>query len=106
MYQGLSRGDLRATVDQLHTLMIGREPDLTFIIDMDPAEALARGLARKSGEDRFEDFGLGFQETLRHGFLTLAKADPDRCVLIDGNRDPVAVAAEIAVHVADRMPAA
>ena len=36
MYQGLSRGDLRATVDQLHKLMIGREPDLTFIIDMDP----------------------------------------------------------------------
>ena len=30
MYQGLSRGDLRALVDQLHDLMIGREPDLIF----------------------------------------------------------------------------
>ena len=29
VYQGATRGDLRATVDQLHTLMIGREPDLT-----------------------------------------------------------------------------
>ncbi|MCB2151812.1 MAG: dTMP kinase, partial [Rhodobacteraceae bacterium] len=38
MYQGLSRGDLRGIVDQLHTLMIGRDPDLTFIIDMDPAK--------------------------------------------------------------------
>ena len=103
VYQGATRGDLRATVDALHNVMIACEPDLTFIIDMDPAEALARGLARKSGEDRFEDMGLPFQETLRHGFLALAKAHPKRCVLIDGNRDPQAVAAEIAVHVAARL---
>ncbi|MBT8412085.1 MAG: dTMP kinase [Octadecabacter sp.] len=103
VYQGATRGDLRGTVDSLHRLMIGREPDLTFIIDMDPKEALARGLARKSGEDRFEDMGLAFQETLRHGFLALAKAMPNRCILIDGNRDPAAVAAEIAAHVAGRV---
>jgi len=103
VYQGATRGDLRATVDALHSVMINREPDLTFIIDMDPAAALARGLARKSGEDRFEDMGLGFQETLRHGFLALAKAEPNRCVLIDGNRDADAIAAEIAVHVAARL---
>jgi dTMP kinase len=103
VYQGATRGDLRATVDTLHTAMIGREPDLTIIIDMDPATALARGLARGSGEDRFEDMGLGFQETLRHGFLALAKVHPNRCVLIDGNRDPAAVAAEIWAHVVGRM---
>lgn len=96
LYQGATRGDLRAMVDTLHTLMIGLEPDLTFIIDMDPKIALDRGLARKSGEDRFEDFGLAFQETLRHGFLALATANPTRCVLIDGNRDQGAIASEIA----------
>jgi len=98
VYQGATRGDLRGMVDRLHSLMIGREPDLTFIIDMDPATALERGLARKSGEDRFEDFGLPFQETLRHGFLALARANPDRCVLIDGNRTPDQIASEIAAH--------
>lgn len=98
VYQGATRGDLRHMVDQLHTLMIGREPDLTFIIDMDPATALRRGLARSSGEDRFEDMGLPFQETLRHGFLSLARANTDRCVMIDGNRDPAAVASEIRAH--------
>ena len=96
VYQGATRGDLRNTVDRLHDLMIGRDPDLTFIIDMDPATALDRSLARASGEDRFEEFGLGFQETLRHGFLALAKAHPNRCVLIDGNREPEAIASEIA----------
>ncbi|MDG1377373.1 MAG: dTMP kinase [Yoonia sp.] len=98
VYQGATRGDLRGKVDALHELMIGREPDLTFIIDMDPQIALARGLARGSGEDRFEDFGLGFQETLRHGFLTLAKAYPARCVLIDGNRTADQIASEIAAY--------
>ncbi len=98
VYQGATRGDLRGMVDRLHSLMIGREPDLTFIIDMDPQTALARGLARKSGEDRFEDFGLPFQETLRHGFLALAHANPDRCVLIDGNRTADQIASEIAAY--------
>jgi dTMP kinase len=98
VYQGATRGDLRGIVDSLHSLMIGREPDLTFIIDMDPETALQRGLARKSGEDRFEEFGLGFQETLRHGFLALAHANPDRCMLIDGNRTPDQIASEIAAY--------
>jgi len=106
VYQGATRGDLRATVDTLHATMIGREPDLTFIIDMDPKIALARGLARGSGEDRFEDMGLEFQETLRQGFLALAKTYPDRCILIDGNRDPAAIAAEITAHTTDRLAAA
>ena len=101
VYQGATRGDLRNTVDELHRLMIGREPDLTFIIDMDPEVALRRGLARKSGEDRFEDFGLGFQETLRHGFLGLAQSEK-RCVLIDGNRNIEEVAADVATQFAAR----
>ena len=98
VYQGATRGDLRGMVDQLHSLMIGVEPDLTFIIDMDPATALSRGLARQSGEDRFEDMGLAFQQTLRDGFLGLAAAFPDRCVVIDGNRDPGQVGATIAAY--------
>ena len=86
VYQGATRGDLRSKVDLLHTTMIGREPDITIIIDVEPEVALKRGLARNSGEDRFEDFGLEFQESLRHGFLKLAEEYPFRCHLVDGNR--------------------
>jgi dTMP kinase len=103
IYQGATRGDLRATVDRLHALMIGLEPDLTFIIDMDPARALARGLARQTAEDRFETFGLPFQETLRHGFLQLAHAHPERCLVIPGDRQAEDVAAEIAAQAALRL---
>tara|TARA_B100000767_G_scaffold85259_1_gene81930 strand:+ start:1461 stop:2075 length:615 start_codon:yes stop_codon:yes gene_type:complete len=95
VYQGATRGDLRAKVDQLHAAMIGREPDLTLIIDVDPKVALARGLARNSGEDRFEDFGLEFQEKLRTGFLKLTQEYPQRCRLVDGNRPTEAVFADV-----------
>lgn len=95
VYQGAARGDLRTLVDRLHDAVIAREPDLTFIIDMDPDAALARGLARKSGEDRFEDMGAAFQHKLRAGFLALAKDYPSRCHLIDGNRAPDEVATDI-----------
>ncbi|MEM1301258.1 MAG: dTMP kinase [Pseudomonadota bacterium] len=95
IYQGATRGDLRPLVDDLHRLMIGKEPDLTLIIDMDPEAALARGLARGSGEDRFEDFGLAFQQKLRAGFLKLAREFPTRCKIIDGNQTPEAVEAAV-----------
>jgi len=103
VYQGATRGDLRETVDALHQLMIGREPDTTFIVDMDPETALTRGLARNSGEDRFEDFGLKFQQTLRAGFLKLATDFPNRCVIINGDRDMDTIAAEIAATYTARL---
>ncbi|WP_417712895.1 dTMP kinase [Pseudophaeobacter arcticus] len=95
MYQGMSRGDLRATVDQLHALMIGREPDLTLLIDMDPATGLSRAKGRQGTEERFEDFGLGLQEKMRAGFLSLASEFPDRFRVVDGARDIDAVAADV-----------
>ena len=96
MYQGLSRGDLRATVDRLHHMMIGCEPDLTFIIDMDPAEGLSRARARNGSEERFEDFGEDLQCRMRAGFLALAKEFSHRCHVIDGARCARAVAADVA----------
>lgn len=99
VYQGAVRGPLRALVDQLHADLIKCEPDLTFIIDMDPAIALGRGLARKSGEDRFEEFGADFQVRLQRGFLDLAQAFPQRCRVIDGNRAKAQVAADVAAAV-------
>lgn len=96
VYQGATRGALRGQVDRLHDEMIGRDPDMTFIIDMDPVAALTRGLQRQSGEDRFEDFGAAFQICLREGFIALADDFPDRCHIIDGNRSVDEVATEVA----------
>lgn len=95
LYQGISRGDLRGTVDQLHEMMIGREPDLTFIIDMDPAKGLARALSRQTADERFEGFGEDLQKKMRDGFLQIAQQNPDRCVVVDGDRDVDAVADDV-----------
>lgn len=95
VYQGATRQDLRAVVDDLHALMIGVEPDLTLVIDMEPTAALSRGLQRNSGEDRFEDFGLPFQQKLRAGFLALADEFPARVSVINGAESPAGVHAQI-----------
>jgi dTMP kinase len=95
MYQGVSRGARGALVDALHDLMIGVEPDLTLLIDIDAATGLARASARAGAEQRFEDMGLAMQEKLRTGFLALAARHPDRFRVIDGDRPPAAVAADV-----------
>lgn len=95
MYQGLSRGDLRAAVDQMHRLMIGREPDLTLLIDMDPVIGLARAKGRQGKEERFEDFGVALQEKMRAGFLDLAKEFAARFRVVDGARPIADVAADV-----------
>lgn len=95
MYQGLSRGDLRNLVDQLHSLMIGREPDMTLLIDMDPETGLARAKGRQGAEERFEDFGPELQKKMRAGFLALADEFPDRFHIVNGNRDMDSVARDV-----------
>ncbi|NVO54692.1 dTMP kinase [Rhodobacteraceae bacterium B1Z28] len=95
MYQGLSRGDLRGLVDQLHSLMIGREPDMTMLIDMDPDTGLSRAKGRQGTEERFEDFGPALQQQMRAGFLALADEFSDRFRVVDGNRDMDSVAQDV-----------
>lgn len=96
MYQGLRGAGLRAMVDKLHDLMIGQEPDLTLLIDMDPALGLARALGRQGSEERFEGFGEALQRQMRAGFLDLARTMPDRIRVIEGARTPEEVAADVA----------
>jgi len=95
VYQGVARADLRQTVDELHSIIIKKEPDITFIIDTDPEKSLTRGLARNSGEDRFEEFGLEFQKKLRNGFNKLSQTEKSRCHLINGMRSKEEVSNDI-----------
>ena len=95
MYQGISRGDLRALVDQLHSLMIPYDPDITILIDMDPEIGLKRAKARATAEERFEDFGLDLQQRMRSGFLELAREFEMRFAVVEGNRDIVELAETI-----------
>lgn len=88
-------GGRRTLIDRLHTMMIGREPDLTFVIDMEPELGLARAKGRKGHEERFENMGLDLQRQMRAGFLALAAEFAPRCRVINGARAPELVAADI-----------
>jgi dTMP kinase len=104
VFQGLTRGDLADTVDRLHALMIGVEPDLTLLFDLDPAIGLGRATARAGAELRFEDMGLAFQTKAREGFLTLAGRH-SRFRVIDGGADPAKVAEEVWAALASHIAA-
>lgn len=95
MYQGLTRGDLRSTVDSLTDLMIKRQPDLTILIDMDPELGHQRAKARNTKEERFEDFGVDLQRRMRAGFLQLAEEFPDRIRIVNGNQSVEDLSEEI-----------
>ena len=99
VYQGATRGDLRALVDRLHDAVIGQEPDRTIVVDLDPAQAHARAGARAGqgvgAEDRFERFGPAFQARLRDGFLALADEFPERVRVVNGSGSPAEVHARV-----------
>lgn len=103
VYQGATRGDLRGLVDQLHALMIGREPDLTLLIDIDPETGWRRAKARPDAEARFEDFGAELQAKLREGFLSLAREAPERVRVIDGRGTEAEVAEAVARAAAEAL---
>jgi dTMP kinase len=97
MYQGIRRGDgadLRMMVDDLHARMIGVEPDLTVLIDIDAATGHSRAVSRAGAEQRFEDMGTALQARMRDGFLALAASEP-RFAVINGDRAADAVAADV-----------
>ncbi len=97
-YQGVGR-DLG--VDAIRELSLwatrGLLPDLTIVLDVDPAV----GLARVTNPDRLEAEPLAFHQRVRTGFIALAALDPGRYLVIDAAQD-VSV---IATAIADRVDA-
>jgi len=86
VYQGLAGGLGLGLVDQLHRAVLGElEPDLTLVLDLPAPVGLARRRAG-AGENRFERMTAAFHEQVREGFLAIARAAPERCVVIDAAR--------------------
>lgn len=93
-YQHGGRGLSDALVSRANELgCCGLSPDVTLVLDIDPAAALARATAQ--GADRLEAEGLAFQQRVRKDYLALAKADPTRVCVIDAAGEPALVAGRI-----------
>lgn len=91
-YQGAGRSLWAAGIRRLSDWAAdGLYPDLTILLDIDPAAGLPR--ATRTGSDRIERETLDFHQRVRHGFLLLARADPGRYLIIDATLPPNQIAA-------------
>ena len=90
-YQGYGRGLELATIRLVNAAATGGlEPDLTLLLDLEPAVGRARGAA--GGSDYLEREALAFHERVRAGFLELAAAEPTRWIVLDASQPADAVA--------------
>jgi dTMP kinase len=106
VYQGIAGALGLETVDKLETLVVGAtRPDLTLIVDVPAEVGLARAGRRRSADpaDPYEGRDLAFHRRLREGFLAVARAEPDRCAVVDGTRGEAEVAAEVWALVETRL---
>ncbi len=113
VYQGLAGGLASETVDILERLVVGdTAPDLTLLLDIDPVVGLARVDRRRAGSDGadaasdgFEARETEFHQRLRAGFLALARAAPQRIVVLDATLPPFDLSDKIRAIVAQRFGA-
>lgn len=109
-YQGTARGVPRELIEQVDRLATGgRRPDRTLLFDL-PAE-IARKRGRgdrhgKNGADRLDDEGLDFYHRVREGFLEIARAEPQRFLLIDSSGPEGETERAVRAALADLLPRA
>jgi dTMP kinase len=94
-YQGYGRGLGVDTVKTLHRIACaGIDPDLTILVDIDLETSLERARSHKEA-DRMERQQAEFYDRVREGYLTLAREEPGRIVVIEGRDTIENVAAKI-----------
>ncbi|WP_153025499.1 dTMP kinase [Glycomyces albidus] len=80
----------------------GLKPDLTVLLDVDPAQGLHRAKAGGEG-DRLEQERLEYHERVRETFLALAAAEPRRYLVVPAGGTPDEIAATVREAVAERL---
>jgi len=112
VYQCIVKGFSLATMNAMDSMLFGdRQPDTTFILDVDPEIGLQRTRKRNTvtadgvAEDRFEKEGLAFHRKIRDGYRYLNHFYLDRCILLDANQSSIdSVQHMIRVILGERYP--
>ncbi len=90
-YQSYGRGLALDMVKAVNEVAVqGVRTDLTVLLDMPVAAGLARKKDKKP--DRFEQETLDFHQKVRRGYLALARAEPDRWLVVDATQSKDKVA--------------
>jgi len=111
-YQAYGRGLDAELLHGLNTLAVdGLWPDLTILLDIDPAVGLTRAVSRNKAEGktvaegRFEAESLAFHTSVREGYKALARRFPERIKLVDASGGVDAIAAAVRTLVESRLHA-
>lgn len=85
-YQGYGHGNDLDTIRQMLAFATGGlMPDLTVLLDVDPAVGLRR--KKTVGEwNRMDAYQLEFHQRVRAGYLELARQEPCRWVVLDAGQ--------------------
>lgn len=95
-FQHYARGiDLKSIMKINDLALNGFQPDMNIILDLDPIEGLKRVKSRGEGLDRLEDEKLEFLVKARNGYLTQAKAQPERFEIIDASQSKESVLSDV-----------
>ena len=101
-YQGYGQGMDVQTIRELNMLATGGVlPDLTLVLDLDPVAGMRR--IRGRALDTFEKMDTGFHRRVREGYLEIARADKSRVVVLDADREPDAMHADVVRAVDDLL---
>jgi len=101
-YQGAARGLRTEDVGWLSRWATGGlTPDLTILLDLPPQAGLGR---RARSADRLEAEPSEFHERVRTGFQALARAEPDRYLVLDATRPAAELSEEIRDRLRDMLP--
>jgi dTMP kinase len=123
IYQGFAGRVEPRLLEALELIVVqNTKPDLTIVVDIPAEIGLARAALRLSSPtavtppseklpkqprgllaDRFEARDLGFHKRLREGFLEIARLEPQRCVVVDGQKSADEVASEVWAAVTTRL---
>ena len=110
-YQGLTGGVDDKLIQALETLALnGHQPDVTIVLDMDPEAAFGRVSGRELEQaltetgDRFEKENLDWHRRLREAFLAIARANPERCVVLPAAQNEDALEEEVWDTLVRRFP--
>lgn len=105
-YQGGGRGLGWEVVEPLNRLATdGVKPDITFLLDLDPEEGLARfsGAHGRPTRDRIESEALEFHRRVRAAYIDASRREPARFVVLDARRDPDEITRLVAQRVDDLL---
>lgn len=103
-YQGFGRGLDPEELYSLHMLATGGlEPDISILLDVDPAVGLKRVMERNVGYDRFDEEALEFHQKVARGYREIAAGSHRHWVVIDASQTLEQVAEQIWEAVAERI---